>query len=289
MKILVLGGTRYFGIPMVKSMIKKGHEITIATRGLTEDSFGDKVKRVRLNVYDPESVEMAVKGTAYDLVIDKMGYGSKDIKSIRDNVDCDRIIHMSTAGVYKLNHKDIKEDEFIPQNLELEWCTRGEFTYDYLKQQAECALCNLYENDNWTSVRYPFVLGRNDYTGRLRSYVHNIIYAIPTYIDNIDEQFSVVFEEEAGLFFDFLLDKMNVGAINGCARGYLSISRMIDYIENKVNKKLILSEVGEVGGFNNTSSYSLSVDKAEKLGFDFGIVDDKIKDLLDYYIFLEKN
>ncbi len=37
MKILVLGGTRFFGIHMVKDLIDKGHDITIATRGNAKD------------------------------------------------------------------------------------------------------------------------------------------------------------------------------------------------------------------------------------------------------------
>jgi len=41
MKILVLGGTRFFGIHMVNDLIEKGHEVTIATRGITPDYFGD--------------------------------------------------------------------------------------------------------------------------------------------------------------------------------------------------------------------------------------------------------
>ena len=44
MNILVLGGTRYFGIPMVKELLAKGHDVTIATRGNAEDDFGDKVE-----------------------------------------------------------------------------------------------------------------------------------------------------------------------------------------------------------------------------------------------------
>ena len=46
MKILVIGGTRFFGIHMVKELLDRGHDITIATRGLTPDNFGDKVKRI---------------------------------------------------------------------------------------------------------------------------------------------------------------------------------------------------------------------------------------------------
>lgn len=46
MKILVLGGTRFFGIHMVNELLSKGHDITIATRGKVSDGYGSKVKRV---------------------------------------------------------------------------------------------------------------------------------------------------------------------------------------------------------------------------------------------------
>lgn len=46
MKILVLGGTRFFGIHMVKELIKMGHDITIATRGRASDTFGDAVSAI---------------------------------------------------------------------------------------------------------------------------------------------------------------------------------------------------------------------------------------------------
>ena len=46
MKILVIGGTRYFGIHMVNKLLEQGHAVTIATRGKTPDSYGDKVERI---------------------------------------------------------------------------------------------------------------------------------------------------------------------------------------------------------------------------------------------------
>lgn len=33
MKILVLGGTRFFGVHLVNALLEDGHEVTIATRG----------------------------------------------------------------------------------------------------------------------------------------------------------------------------------------------------------------------------------------------------------------
>lgn len=43
-KVLVLGGTRFFGKHLVEALLKDGHDVTIATRGITEDSFGGTVK-----------------------------------------------------------------------------------------------------------------------------------------------------------------------------------------------------------------------------------------------------
>ncbi len=44
MKILVFGGTRFFGKKLVERLVSEGHDVTIGTRGKTEDNFGDTVK-----------------------------------------------------------------------------------------------------------------------------------------------------------------------------------------------------------------------------------------------------
>lgn len=41
MNILVIGGTRFFGIHMVNELLTAGYDVTIATRGKASDSFGD--------------------------------------------------------------------------------------------------------------------------------------------------------------------------------------------------------------------------------------------------------
>lgn len=46
MNILILGGTRLFGKVLVRNLIERGHNVTIATRGLTQDSYGDLVTRI---------------------------------------------------------------------------------------------------------------------------------------------------------------------------------------------------------------------------------------------------
>lgn len=43
MNILVIGGTRFFGIHMVNELLTAGYDVTIATRGKASDSFGDQL------------------------------------------------------------------------------------------------------------------------------------------------------------------------------------------------------------------------------------------------------
>ena len=124
MKILVVGGTRYFGIPMVNTLLKKGHEITIATRGNSKPIFDDPVEYVVMDRMDSASVKEALGGKYFDLIIDKIAYSSNDVKALLENVSWDRHIQISTCSVYSKEHADITEDEFKPEEYELHWIDR---------------------------------------------------------------------------------------------------------------------------------------------------------------------
>lgn len=112
MKILVIGGTKFFGIHMVNALLERGHDVTIATRGQAKDPFGDKVSRILLDHSDPESMKKALSGKHFDVAIDKIAYCSNDIKYVMDTVSCDRLIYMSSTAIYKLDHMGVTEEEF---------------------------------------------------------------------------------------------------------------------------------------------------------------------------------
>ncbi len=127
MKILVIGGTRYFGIHMVNKLLAQGYDVTIATRGNTQDSYGDKVERITLQRTNPESIKEALSGKYFDVVIDKIAYCSNDIKYVMDVVDCDKYIYMSSTSVYDPKTIDTKENDFDAIAKELIWCDRKAF------------------------------------------------------------------------------------------------------------------------------------------------------------------
>lgn len=61
-KVLVLGGTRFFGKHLVEYLLQAGHDVTIATRGVTEDSFGNEVKRIIVDREDGKLLEERLEG-----------------------------------------------------------------------------------------------------------------------------------------------------------------------------------------------------------------------------------
>lgn len=284
MRILVIGGTRFFGIHMVNELLKKGHDVTIATRGKASDQYGDRVKRIIIERTNQESMKTALSGTHYDVVIDKIAYCSNDIKYVMEVVDCDKYIYMSSTSVYEPKHINTIETDFDGNSKSFVWCDRKEFPYEQIKRQAEYALWQEYSDKNWIAVRYPFAIGKDDYTKRLLFYVEHVMKSIPMNIDNLDYQMGYIRSDEAGKFMAFLVDKDIKGAINGSAEGTISIKEIIDYVEKKTGTKAIIDKDGEIAPYNGEPEYSINTEKAKALGFQFSVLQDWIYELLDYYI-----
>lgn len=284
MKILAIGGTRFFGIHMIRELLAKGHDVTIATRGKTADEYGDRVRRIIIDRTNETSIKNALSGRHYDVVIDKIAYCSNDIKYVMEAVECDKYIHMSSASVYAPKHINTVESDFNGVTPKLIWCDRKAFPYEEIKRQAEYALWQEYSDRNWIAVRYPFVIGKDDYTKRMLFYVEHIMKSIPMNIENLDYQLGYIRSDEAGKFMAFLVDKNFKGAINGSSEGTVSIREIIEYVENKTGTKAIIDKKGENAPYNGEPEYSLNTEKAELLGFRFSKLQDWIYELLDYYI-----
>lgn len=60
--------------------MQEGHDVTIATRGVTEDSFGSAVKRIIIDREDGKLLEKCLEGKSYDIVYDNLCYSSNAAK-----------------------------------------------------------------------------------------------------------------------------------------------------------------------------------------------------------------
>ncbi|MCR4950060.1 MAG: NAD-dependent epimerase/dehydratase family protein [Solobacterium sp.] len=280
MKILVIGGTRFFGIPMVEKLLEAGHDVTIATRGRNSDPFEDRAARMILDRNDAESVKRTAGTETWDLIIDKVAYASNDVRSLLENVKCRRYIQMSSCAVYRSEHADIREAEYDPAREPLIWMSRSE-DYALGKRQAERAALEYLKPEQCVFVRYPVVLGEHDYTKRLRFYIDHVREGKPMQIDDPEAQMSFIHEKEAGEFLAFLADHPLSGAVNGSCCGTISTAEIIREAERMYGRQALMQETGDPAPYNGShGTVTYNTEKAEAAGFRFSNLHAWIHDLI---------
>ena len=139
MKVLVLGGTRFFGIHLVDELLKSNCDVTIATRGLTSDSFGNKVKRIRLDRHDELSIINNLSDKYFDVIYDNLAYCSNDIEILLPHIHCGKYIVTSSTSVYNPLKGDVKETDFDSITYPYINCKRNEVEYAEGKRLVEAA------------------------------------------------------------------------------------------------------------------------------------------------------
>lgn len=284
MNVLVFGGTRLIGKHLVHELLTKGYQVTIATRGLTPDEFGDQVTRLTVERTSSDSIRNNIPDIVYDVVFDSLAYCSNDIKVLLDNVRCRRYIQVSTVSVYKDIYLGMKEDSFRPWDKTLIYCGRDDFPYGEIKRQAECAIVQAYPHIPSVMVRFPYVTGTDDYTRRLYFYVDHIVNQKPMAIDDLGCRLSFVHSDETGKFLAFLADSEYTGTINGASEQTISLQEVADYVKTKTGKEMILADDGEKAPYNGAGDFSMNIDKAKELGFTFTPLTDWIYGLIDAFI-----
>ena len=281
MKILMLGGTRFFGVHAVRALLGQGHHVTIATRGNVQDPFGETVTRVRMDRSDPVQVASALGGSRYDVICDNISYCSNDVKALLDAVSCDRYIQTSSASVYANLALNTSEKGFDPLCHTLEWCSRTDHPYDEIKRQGECALFQAYPALPGVAVRYPYVIGDDDYTGRLFFYVAHVANGIPMMMDNPDNRLGFIHSAEAGRFLAWCASQSFTGPVNASSAGTVTCAEIVSHVEARTGKKAVLDKEGEPCPYNGDDSFSLDTARAQGLGFSFSDTRDWIFQLLD--------
>jgi len=177
MKILVIGGTRFFGYHITKRLLRDGHDVTLFNRGQTPDDFGHRVGRICGDRYDHTSFFERLKGLEFDVVIDMIAFKAEDSQTAVETFlgHVDHFIHISTAAVYVVTQDyscPLREEDF---NRPLYPRPRGNpdwWSYGTNKRKCEQVLRNAHKKQDFpvTIFRLPMVMGERDHTLRAYSY-----------------------------------------------------------------------------------------------------------------------
>lgn len=172
LNILILGGTSFLGPHQIAYALKRGHSISIFTRGKTQPTIYKKLfKKVEHLVGDRVNNLEALKGRKWDAVIDNSGHRAQWTKDsaelLKDNVPL--YLYTSSTGVYyPYLGSNIKEDTklvlTVPEGINEEQSL--EYGYGVMKSNSENAAKKIYGEDRCIIVRPTYMMGPADRTDR---------------------------------------------------------------------------------------------------------------------------
>lgn len=282
--VLVIGGTRFFGRRLVEKLIANGDRVTVASHNFSKVSFASRVATLQIEREIPESLEVLREHGPYDLVYDQICYSpsaAHDLGEVLEGVT-KKLIHTSTQSVYLSNDLQ-REEDFDPYTYPMRLGTRDKFTYGEGKRLAEAVYFQEAKLPV-TAVRFPLVLGPDDYSGRLDFHIQRIANGLPIVATAPDSLTSLISADEAARFLFWIGQQEFCGPINACSSGEISLSAILELISSIVKKNPIVHSKGEEANdspYGQKYSRHLSNSKAEALGFHFSQISDWLKALVE--------
>lgn len=272
-KVLVLGGTRFFGKRLVANLIDSGAEVTILTRGNNKDDFGDSVKRVSADRKINDSLRQAVGSSDFDIVYDNICYTPEeaDFAAKLFGSRVGQYVLTSSLSVYDFADHPLREEDFDPYRYPIITNDHREYSYKEGKRQAEAVLFSRHDL-NVAAVRFPIVLGIDDYTKRLLFHLEHAWRGEPIGLPAPDASISFIHAEEAAQFLQWVGDVRYEGPLNACSNGQISVREIMDIILEVTGKTVTLQASAgseHMSPFGIPGDWTMDNSRAKSAGFSF--------------------
>ena len=201
MKILVIGGTAFFGKAIVNQLVAAGHDVSVMSRGNQQPDVLGKVSHIQCDRTNREEFASKVGGTSFDIVIDNIAYNADDVThalgALKGNMG--RYIFTSTAAMYYTGDMSMPAfEQNVNHNFEPPPEERDSplWTYTMGKTGGEKALLD-QDSQEFVIIRPPIVLGPDDHTLRGYFYFQRLMDGKPIIITNAGVQsFRIVYSED---------------------------------------------------------------------------------------------
>lgn len=166
MQILVMGGTRFVGRPLVRTLVEAGHDVTVFTRGRQPVPQGVKHIQGDRTV---ESDLAQLAGQERDVIIDSSGRTLADTQRVlaQTGAPRHRLVYVSSAGVYA-------DSEFWPLD---EDAPTDPASRHVGKAETEAWLQS--EGIPFTSFRPTYIIGPGNYNPIERWFFDRLVHHQP--------------------------------------------------------------------------------------------------------------
>lgn len=118
MEVLIVGGTGTISRAIVRALLRRGHAVTLFTRGQREEPPPPEVRLIRGDRRDRPAFEAALAGGRFDAAIDMISFGPEDaastLRALGGRVG--HLVHCSTVMTYGPPFAGLLLDEAAPLN-----------------------------------------------------------------------------------------------------------------------------------------------------------------------------
>ncbi|WP_369779466.1 NAD-dependent epimerase/dehydratase family protein [Streptomyces sp. R33] len=264
-KILVIGGSRYFGKHLVTLLREAGDEVTVLNRGSAAPPPG--VGRLVADRDDAAQLIAALGGRTFDTVVDQVCYTPLQAAVAR------RVFAGRTARYVMTSTMEVY-DPAPP--------TPGARAYAEGKRQAEAVFRGAGEDGSpfgFAAVRTAHVLGggREEFTGRLAHYVGRIAAGTPVDVHAAPYPTSFIHHREIARFLQWAAGQSFTGAVDAASHGALDVLGLCELVADRVGRPArhrIVEQGAPASPFSFDRAYALDNGRAAGLGFGFGRVAD---------------
>uniref|UniRef100_A0AAU2JKD8 NAD-dependent epimerase/dehydratase family protein n=1 Tax=Streptomyces sp. NBC_00049 TaxID=2903617 RepID=A0AAU2JKD8_9ACTN len=296
-RILVVGGSRYFGKTLVTRLRDAGDEVTVLNRGSSAPPPG--VGHLVADRDDEARLRAALGPRTFDVVIDQVCYAPLQAAVARRVFAgrTGRYVMTSTMEVYDPATlpapapavpvaEGYADPLRLPSAAGLPWHDPDRVervlgpahAYAEGKRQAEAVFLR-EPAFPYVSVRTAHVLGggRQDFTGRLAHYVERIGAGIPVEVHEAPYATSFIHHLEIADFLHWAARQTFTGPVNAASHGAPDVTALCEAVADRLGRRPRYRVVGKgatASPFSFDRGYAMDNGRAAALGYGFGRVGD---------------
>lgn len=234
-KILVLGGTKYVGLELIKLLNFEKIDYYVASR--KQIFIKNYIFIDRKNIKDLDSL---FSKHNFEIVIDFICFSSLDSKKLVDSLKLNnrkpKLIVISSTYVYsdplKLScDSTFDENSFKAKSHDYSLNDRPKINYIDGKKEMESYLIRHYFKDKLVVLRFPVILGHNDYTKRTQFYFDKLKNRLTFNSENLHNVTNYIFPYEACLSILNFINSNNYGTYNIASKAISELHLISIYCE----------------------------------------------------------
>ncbi|MET9572236.1 NAD-dependent epimerase/dehydratase family protein [Streptomyces virginiae] len=297
-RILVIGGSRYFGKSLVTRLRDAGNLVTVLNRGAGAPPPAG-VGRLLADRDDEAGLREALGGRDFDVVVDQVCYTPFQAAVARRvfAARTGRYVMTSTMEVYDPatlpagsapHTAPVTEEALDPTRPPLTPPLPGRqppgpahtdaYAYAEGKRRAEAVFLR-EPAFPYVCVRTAHVLGggRAEFTGRLAHYVERIGAARPVDVHEAPYGTSFIHHLEMAEFLDWASRQTFTGPVNAASHGAPDVLELCATVAERLGRRpryRVVEAGADASPFSFDRAYAMDNGRAGNLGFTFGRVAD---------------